>query len=131
MKNCGNEGGETRCCFSNASTRLATVSTLSRSLGIHSTTASRLCDRLVAKGLIDRNRAVGDRRETELTLTGEGRRLVSRVTRRRRHDLSAIAVKLGPHTAATARDALRAFAAAASELGFESDQFAWPGSAAC
>jgi DNA-binding MarR family transcriptional regulator len=93
----------------------ATMNGLAERLDIHPSTATRLCDRLVDKGLIRRTERRTDRRETELALTARGRRLVDRVTERRRRDLAAIVERMSP---AQRRDALRglsAFAAAAGE----------------
>ena len=42
---------------------------LADALGIHSSSATRLCDRLVAKGQIDRQTGPSDRREVTLALT--------------------------------------------------------------
>ncbi len=102
-----------------------TVSDLAGALGVHSTTASRLCDRLVRKRLIRRLEDPDDRRETNLQLTAAGRRLVERVTSRRRRDLAAIAARLGPDDARAAIAALEAFADVAGAASSEADLFAW------
>lgn len=62
---------------------------------------SRLVDRLVAAGLVERVPAPGDRRRVALTLTGEGRRLERRVARvraraREQADAAAADRDLGP-----------------------------------
>lgn len=57
---------------------------LAHSMGVNSSTATRMCDRLVRKGLITRERDEGDRREIVLDLTDLGRDLVRRVTARRK-----------------------------------------------
>jgi MarR family transcriptional regulator, organic hydroperoxide resistance regulator len=44
---------------------------------------SRLVDRLVEAGLVERRVAEGDRRRVELTLTAAGRRLAKQVSKRR------------------------------------------------
>ena len=51
-----------------------------RRLGIHPSTATRLCDRLVKKGLLDRVTSSESRRETNLTATTQGRALVRAVS---------------------------------------------------
>ncbi len=56
-------------------------------LDVTSSTATRMCDRLLRKGLIRRRTARQDRREVRLALTEAGRRLVDEVTRRRRAEL--------------------------------------------
>ncbi len=57
---------------------------LAEGLGVSPSTATRMCDRLVRKGLLDRRRDELDRREVNLALTPGGRRLVSAVIERRR-----------------------------------------------
>ena len=51
--------------------------------------ATRLCDRLVAAGLITRSTGEADRREVVLTLTGSGSRLVRHVRALRREALGS------------------------------------------
>jgi DNA-binding MarR family transcriptional regulator len=60
-------------------------------LGVAPSTATRMCDRLVRKGLVRRYRTAADRREVRLSLTPVGRDLVRDVTKRRRDELSQIA----------------------------------------
>lgn len=103
----------------------ATVSQLADRLDIHPSTATRLCDRLVRKGLIRRVERDVDRRETEIVLTSRGRRLVERVTQRRRRDLSAIAERMSEQQVRGAIAALTAFAAAAGETP-DASLFGWP-----
>lgn len=57
---------------------------LAHAMGVNSSTATRMCDRLVRKALITRERDDGDRREIVLDLTDLGRNLVHRVTTRRK-----------------------------------------------
>lgn len=57
---------------------------LAHAMGVNSSTATRMCDRLVRKGLITRERDEGDRREIVLDLTAQGRDLVQKVTVRRK-----------------------------------------------
>ena len=101
------------------------VSDLAVSLDIHSSTATRMCDRLDRKGLIRRRPGVSlDRRETQVNLTAKGRRLVARVTERRRRDLAVIASAMSRKDRQHALAGLAAFAAAAGELP-ATDQFGW------
>ncbi|MFE3169509.1 MarR family winged helix-turn-helix transcriptional regulator [Streptomyces sp. NPDC059224] len=55
-------------------------------------TASRLCDRLEAAGLLERELHPRNRREVRLLLTQQGRRILDEVASRRAH---ALAVALG------------------------------------
>ncbi len=57
---------------------------LAQALDVSPSTATRMCDRLVRKALIDRARDDLDRREVNLSLTAEGSKLVRDVIDRRR-----------------------------------------------
>jgi len=54
----------------------ATVAQVAEVLGVAASNASRLVDRLVAFGVVHRERATSDRREVRVTLSGAGRRLL-------------------------------------------------------
>ena len=102
-----------------------TVRDLADALDTHPSTATRMCDRLVRKRLIRRQPGVAaDRRETSLTLTASGRRLVDRVTTRRRRDIAAIVESMTQEDRALAVTGLRAFAVAAGEFPVV-DPFGW------
>ena len=103
----------------------ATVSDLAERLDIHPSTATRLCDRLVRKALIRRVESSADRRETEIVLASKGRRLVERVTLRRRRDLAAIAGRMSTEQLRQAVVGLRSFAEAAGEAR-DAILFGWP-----
>ena len=64
--------------------RLADLAT---TLGVSPSTATRMCDRLVRKGLITRSRDDLDRREVNLTVTENGRAAVEAVIGRRREEV--------------------------------------------
>jgi len=85
-------------------------------LGVNPSTGTRMCDRLVRKGLVRRARISGDRRVVRLTLTPAGRDLVNEVTRRRREELARIVAAIPPGGHATLVLTLRAFTVAAGEL---------------
>jgi DNA-binding MarR family transcriptional regulator len=88
---------------------------LAEVLGVHSSTLTRLCDRLVTKGLITRGESPTNRRETMLGLTPRGRRLVRSVTERRRNEIAAIVARV-PRTQRDAMvRALQTFGDAAGE----------------
>jgi DNA-binding MarR family transcriptional regulator len=88
---------------------------LAEAVGLHVSTASRTCDRLVAGGLLSRTPSPTDRRNLELTLTAEGHRLVSSVMQRRREALRVLLEKLEPRKRSRLTTALRDFAEAAGE----------------
>lgn len=61
---------------------------LADALNVTPPTASRLCDRLVRKGLVRRRTDRNDRRQVRVALTEAGRTLVDVVTERRRREIS-------------------------------------------
>ena len=89
---------------------------LAQALGVDPSTATRMCDRLVRKKLIVRRRDVTDRRVVMLSLSASGRRLVERVTRRRRREIEQILGVVDPAEHANLVRALAVFAEAAGEL---------------
>jgi DNA-binding MarR family transcriptional regulator len=66
------------------------VAALAEAVAVTPPTASRLCDRLVRKGLIRRREDARDRRAVRLALTRAGRELVDAVTRRRRAEITRL-----------------------------------------
>jgi DNA-binding MarR family transcriptional regulator len=105
-----------------------TVNDLADALAVHPSTATRLCDRLVAKRLVRRAQSREDRRITELDLSAAGRRLVSGVTADRRASLVAIAGRMSPAARAALLEGLAEFAEAAGEpVGV--DLLGWGGDA--
>jgi DNA-binding MarR family transcriptional regulator len=92
------------------------VSALAEALGIHGSTATRLCDRLIANGFIDRAASKRSRREVILALSEKGRALVRAETARRRR---AIRGMVGRLDGATQRQLVEVFDAltAAAEMG--------------
>ncbi|CAN5901461.1 MarR family transcriptional regulator [soil metagenome] len=102
-----------------------TVGELAERLAIHPSSATRLCDRMVAKDLIRRFERSGDRRGVDIVLADRGRRLVEEVTVTRRRDLTAIARRMSEPELRQAISALNAFAQAAGEIP-EASLFGWP-----
>jgi DNA-binding MarR family transcriptional regulator len=94
-------------------------------LGVHVSTATRMCDRLVAKGLISREVSPANRREITLALTPRGRRIVDSVTRRRRKEIARIVESVPKSQRASMVRALRAFGDAAGELPVEGWSLGW------
>jgi DNA-binding MarR family transcriptional regulator len=89
---------------------------LAGALDVTPSTAGRMCDRLLRKGLIRRHRARADRREVQVSITAAGRAVVDTATARRRALLAEILGKLPAAQQSAVADALRAFAAAAGEI---------------
>jgi DNA-binding MarR family transcriptional regulator len=98
---------------------------LAQALGVDPSTATRMCDRLVAKKLIARRRDVVDRRGVMLSLSAPGRRLVERVTRRRRHEIERILAAVDPAEQTTLVRAFRIFGEAAGEVPESDWQRSW------
>ncbi len=69
---------------------------LAHAMGVGPSTATRMCDRLVRKGLIDRTRHEVDRREIVLSLTDAGEELVHDVAERRRTAVAVLLHSLPP-----------------------------------
>ena len=92
-------------------------------LGVHQSTLTRLCDRLVRKDLATRTTDEHDRRRVVVEPTAAGRNLVRQVTRRRARDISRIVDAMTPTQRQAAVIALNAFADAAGEP--PADPFGW------
>lgn len=88
---------------------------LADALDVSPSTATRMCDRLVRKELVERVHRDSDRREVELRLSIEGRSLVSEVTTRRRRELRRVLARIPAEQQQHLIDALRVFNAAAGE----------------
>jgi DNA-binding MarR family transcriptional regulator len=88
---------------------------LATAAGLNLSTASRLCDRLVGMNLLNRAEDPADRRQLELTLTASGRKVVSRVMRRRRSALEPMLRKLPKARRALLIELLQELAAAGGE----------------
>jgi DNA-binding MarR family transcriptional regulator len=88
---------------------------LAERLGVNSSTALRMIDRLLVAGLVTRRDNPETRREVLLGLSPEGRRLVRRVTRRRRAELARVVDAMPAQRRSELLAALRAFAEAAGE----------------
>ena len=89
---------------------------LAAALRVTPSTAGRMCDRLVRKGLIRRHRARADRREVLVSVTAAGRTVVDQATARRRALLAEILGRLPAAEQAAVAAVLRTFAAAAGEV---------------
>ncbi len=89
---------------------------ISAELGVDPSTGTRMCERLVRKGLVRRQRPAGNRREVRLTLSPAGRELVREVTGRRRAELRRMATGLSDTEQQPLIAALRRLADAAGEL---------------
>jgi len=83
-------------------------------LGVHPSNATRLCDRLVLAGLLDRRDDPRNRRQLQLTLTGAGSALVDTVMNYRREALRELLRTLPATTQTALGRAMGALAGAAT-----------------
>jgi DNA-binding MarR family transcriptional regulator len=88
---------------------------LADALGVSPSTATRMCDRLVRKGLITRARDDLDRREVNLEVTPAGRTTVMEVINRRRSDVCALLTSIPVGTRRELVDSLRLLSAATGD----------------
>ena len=89
---------------------------LAGALDVAPSTAGRMCDRLVRKGLIRRHRARTDRRAVLVAITGSGRQVVDGATARRRELIAEILASLPPARQQAVAAGLAEFARAAGEI---------------
>jgi DNA-binding MarR family transcriptional regulator len=101
-----------------ATNRHTNMSRLAEALDVVPSSASRLCDRLEATGLLRRVPDPRDRREVRLVLTTSARRLLDELRDRRRDALASVLDRMTPAARQGFLDALQAFASAA-ETGEE------------
>jgi DNA-binding MarR family transcriptional regulator len=88
---------------------------LAEQLGVNSSTAMRMVDRLLAAGLVTRQDNPANRREVILALSPAGAALVGQVTDRRRAEITRIVRRMRPAQRDGLVRALSAFADAAGE----------------
>jgi DNA-binding MarR family transcriptional regulator len=89
---------------------------LAQAVDVTSPTATRMCDRLIKKGLVLRRHERGDRRLVRLTLAKSGRELVDVVTQRRRAEITHLMAAVPPEQQVALVDSLRRLSAAAGEV---------------
>ena len=92
------------------------VTALAEALGVNPSSATRAVDRLLDAGLVDRQRNPRSRRETQVSLTTAGRRVVREVTRHRRAEVAAIVGRMPASDQRGLVRALRAFSEAGGDL---------------
>ncbi len=102
-----------------------TVGQLAEHLQLHPSTTSRLCDRLVAKALVDRAVSPESRREILVSLLPGGQQIVRKVTARRHRDVGAILARVPEALWPSLIAALDAFSAAAGEQPEQAWSLGW------
>jgi DNA-binding MarR family transcriptional regulator len=98
---------------------------LAVALRVDRSTATRMCDRLLRKGLVSRRRLADDRRGVRISLTPAGRDLVAEVSRRRRSEIEQIVERMPAADRPAVAHALHAFAEAAGEVPEQSWTLGW------
>lgn len=98
---------------------------LAEALDCSASTATRLCDRLVAKDLVERSPRADNRREVEVQAAAPGTTLVKAVTRRRRSEIQRIVKAIPAHQQPPLVASLRAFADAAGEAPDQAWSTGW------
>ncbi|WP_433714064.1 MarR family winged helix-turn-helix transcriptional regulator [Nocardia sp. CA-084685] len=93
----------------------ANLATLAGILNVQPSTATRMVDRLVLAGLIDRQPNPNSRRELVVDLTTRGREIVDAVTARRRAEIAAVVERMPAADRHGLVRALTAFTAAGGE----------------
>ena len=89
---------------------------LAEELGAIPSSASRLCDRLVAAGLVTRRTGSVDRREVELRVSAEGQRLVDGLRETRVSELATVLATMSTDGRRALLQGLREFQRAAERL---------------
>lgn len=93
-----------------------TLGAVAAALGVHPSNATRMCDRLVAAGYVDRQDDPQDRRQLRLTLTDPGRELVESVMSHRRTAVGRVLAELSHQDRVRLAKSLGRFTAVASRL---------------
>jgi DNA-binding MarR family transcriptional regulator len=93
-----------------------TLSRVAAALGVHPSNATRMCDRLVAAGFVDRQDDPDDRRQLRLTLTDDGDELVETVMSHRRTAVARAMAEMAPDDRALLASTLEQFTYAAFGL---------------
>jgi DNA-binding MarR family transcriptional regulator len=84
-------------------------------LGVNASNASRTCDRLVKRGLVDRQDDPHDRRNLSLALARPGRKLLGDVMKRREAIFSELVARLQPEDQRALMHAVARFNTAVGE----------------
>jgi DNA-binding MarR family transcriptional regulator len=101
------------------------VGGLAELLAIHPSGATRLCDRLLASGHIERATSRESRREVTVLLSARGRALVRKVTLDRGEEVRAIVAAVTPARRAEMIAGFSAFADAVGEQPDEAWKLGW------
>jgi DNA-binding MarR family transcriptional regulator len=98
-----------------ASTEPVSLSVVAEAAQLHPSTASRLCDRMVSEGLLDRRDDPSNRRTLNLRLTAKGRRVIAAMMRHRRHAITPMLEAMPTARRQELAEVLREFAEAGGD----------------
>ena len=93
----------------------AKLVTLARALGVNSSTAMRMVDRLAAAGLVSKGASPHSGREIRIELTASGRDVVDGVTARRRAEIAEVISRMPARQRRALIEALWSFTEAGGE----------------
>lgn len=94
-----------------------TVSALAERLDVHASTMTRMCSRLVSRGLVARKPSALDRREVVIELTAQGQGLVNEVMDKRRREIDSVVRRMSSDDRDRVVAALELFAQASDDRG--------------
>jgi DNA-binding MarR family transcriptional regulator len=92
-----------------------TVSALAERLDVHASTMTRMCSRLVSRGLVARKPSALDRREVVIELTAQGQGLVDEVMDKRRREIDSVVRRMSSDDRDRVVAALELFSHAADD----------------
>lgn len=101
------------------------ASGLAHAVGLHISSTTRLCDRLVQRGLITRETCPDNRREVRIAITAPGSALVNEVWAARAAELSAALRALEPAQRAGLRELVPALLAVLADPADLNAENAW------
>jgi DNA-binding MarR family transcriptional regulator len=101
------------------------LAALASAIEVTPPTATRMCDRLVRKGLVQRRHDRGDRRQIRVALAGPGRQLVDSVTERRRAAIADLLTSIPTREQVALVHSLQSLAQAAGEVPEQSWSAGW------
>ncbi|WP_369802914.1 MarR family winged helix-turn-helix transcriptional regulator [Mycobacterium sp. EPa45] len=103
------------------------LASVAAALEISPSNASRICDRLIKAGFLDRQDSAADRRNISLSLTTDGRQLVRKMNRHRRRSITRVLRAMSADERESVVAALDAFGVAAGEPADDAGlRLVWP-----
>ena len=101
------------------------VSALAADLGTAPSSLTRMCDRLVRKGLVERSHSPGDRRQVLISVAPAGAEVVNAVTAVRRKEIARLLAAIPERKRRLVADALVELAVAGGEQPGEMSPLGW------